>query len=195
MAYVYDVFLSYRRDPPVGEWVNNHFYSQLLNWLPLELNRPATVYKDDENLILGSHWPDALKQALQSSRCLLCVWSPDYFWHDWCVAEWKSMVERERLLGYGTAANPSGLVVPVVFHDGQNFPPEAQQVQSKDFRDYNIPAPSFSQTAKYVDFIDRVKDLAQGLAGVVNAAPAWQNNWPVVTPPPFTRPSTNPPRL
>lgn len=24
--YIYDVFLSYRRAPPVGDWVKNHFY-------------------------------------------------------------------------------------------------------------------------------------------------------------------------
>src|SRR5215475_4164150 len=148
MDYEYDVFLSYRRGPPVGEWVNNHFYPQLLNWLPLELNRETKVYKDDQATLLGTHWPQALKRALHLSRCLLCVWSPDYFWHEWCVAEWRSMVAREKLLGYGTNNNPAGLIVPVVFHDGKNFPPEAQQVQYKDFREYNIPVASFCQTAR-----------------------------------------------
>lgn len=195
MDYQYDVFLSYRRDPPVGEWVSNHFYPELMKWLPLEVNRVCSVFKDIEVLVSGAIWPQTIRKALMHSRCMLCIWSPDYFWHEWCVAEWKSMVERERLLGLASAANPIGLVVPVVFHDGQNFPREARDVQGKDFRDYNTSVPAFAQTVKYVDFIGKVKDLARELAGVIIGAPAWQNDWPTLTPQPYNRPTTQLPRL
>jgi hypothetical protein len=157
MDYQYDVFLSYRRGAPVGDWVNNHFYREVMNWLPLEMNRPVTAFKDDKDIALGNHWPETIKQALGLSRCLLCVWSPDYFWHEWCVAEWKTMAERQRLAGYATPTNPSGLIVPVVFHDGVNFPQEAQNAQSKDFSNYNYQVVAFSQTALYLQFIDEVK--------------------------------------
>jgi hypothetical protein len=50
MNYEYDLFLSYRRDPPVSEWVNNHFYPELIKWLPLEVNRETRVSKIRKSL-------------------------------------------------------------------------------------------------------------------------------------------------
>jgi macrodomain Ter protein organizer (MatP/YcbG family) len=31
--YQYDVFISYRRPNPVGDWVKNHFHPLLVEWL------------------------------------------------------------------------------------------------------------------------------------------------------------------
>jgi hypothetical protein len=192
MDYEYDLFLSYRRGAPVGDWVRNHFLPELKNWLPLELGRPARIFVDDESIALGSSWPTALQNALRMSRCLLAVWSPDYFWHEWCVAEWQSMRERARRLDL---RDPGTIVLPVVFHDGDNFPEEAKDTQSLDFRPHSIHVPAFAQTTRYVDFIEAVKRLCAHLAPCVKKAPLWQPDWPIVTPAAYTPPNAGLPKL
>lgn len=195
MSYEYDLFLSYRRDPPVGEWVNNHFYPELLKWLPQEVNRDASVFKDTDVIIPGALWPQTIRNALLRSRCLLCIWSPDYFWHEWCLAEWKSMVARQRHLGIGAQQDTLGLICPVVFHDGQNFPDEVRGTEHADFREYNIPALAFSQTPRYVDFVVKMQRLACSLAQLIRQAPPWEAGWPIEIPELSTRPPTKMLRL
>lgn len=139
--YVYDVFVSYRRRQPVLDWVKNHFYPLLEQRLPDELpvDHKTRIFVDWDEIEIGSAWPAKLSQALKRSRCILPVWSPEYFRSDWCLAEWKTMMERERLLGLRTEQRPGGLIFPVIFADGEHFPQEARVVQSKDLRKGTSP--------------------------------------------------------
>lgn len=179
--YVYDVFVSYRHKPPVLDWVRNHFFPLLDMWLPNVMPVKPEIFIDLEEIEIGSAWPARLRQGLRQSRCVLAVWSPEYFRSEWCLAEWETIRERERLLGMRTQQQPEGLTYPVVFADGEHFPQEARDVQSQDLRDWNIPHPVFKETTAYVEFDKQVQSLVKGLAKTINRAPAWQD-WPVVTP-------------
>ena len=61
------------------------------------------------------------------------------------MSAWKSMAKREERLGYRTPENPTGLVYPVVFFDGEHFSPEARRIQSRDLRQWSSPYLSFRE--------------------------------------------------
>jgi hypothetical protein len=105
------------------------------------------------------------------------------------------MVARQRQLNIGVQQNTLGLICPVVFHDGQNFPDEVKGTEHDDFRPSNIPAQAFSQTPKYADFVVKVQRLASSLAQLIRQAPPWQAGWPIEMPEPFARPPIQIPRL
>ena len=179
--YIHDVFLSYRRIPPVGDWVRNHFHPLLSKWLPLSMPYEPKIFIDEE-IQKGSKWPFKLRNALKNSRCLVTVWSPDYFRSSWCLAEWHSMMKQEKLLNLKTVENPDGLIYPVVFADGEHFPPEAKQTQQKDLRNWNISSPAFVNTIGYVEFEKEMQSVVQEIWEMVKTAPDWREDWPIVTP-------------
>ena len=194
--YEYDVFISYRRVSPTNDWVHNHLYPRLSEWLPTELppNHNCKIFIDS-SIETGSAWPERLRLALRTSRCLVAVWSPQYFSSAWCLAEWQTLLERERMLGLRTEENPSGLIYPVVFSDGQHFPEEANAIQQKDLRAFNIPWVVYRDTPRYVEFTEQIKTVAAELATMVQSAPPWAD-WPVVTPAvPAKRPIAKLPRI
>lgn len=130
--YIYDVFVSYRHKPPVLDWIRNHFFPLLEQWLPnaMPVEHETRIFIDWDEIEIGAAWPAKLRQALKQSRCVLAVWAPEYFRSEWCLAEWQTIRERERLLGLGTEQQPEGLIYPVVFFDGEHFPQEARNAQS-----------------------------------------------------------------
>jgi len=194
MSYEYDFFLSYSRKKPVGDWVRNHFCPELRQWLDSYASKPTRVYID-EDLETGANWPNYTEAALRASRYMIAVWSPQYFTSPWCCAEWQSMRRREELLGMPGAI--FGLIIPVVFSDGKSFPPETAQTQRIDFSDLNYPMPAFRLAPKYLDFVDRMKELCETLAKWVDEreAPAFDPDWPIVRPAPYPPPVAELPRI
>ena len=194
MTYRYDVFLSYPRDGNGGDWVRNHFKKALRDFLNDELPEQPEIFFDEAQPI-GVHWPQNMQDALLRSRVLVAVWSPPYFRSAWCLAEWKSMRAREQRVRTQSAQNFFGLVYPVVFWDGQNFPPEARDTQWLDLSDWALPSPEFERTAAFVGFQKRMREVARGIAHLLAHAPPWQEDWPVLTPPTEPPPAFPLPRL
>ena len=96
MAYQYDIFLSYRRDPEAREWLVAHFQPLLKHYVEQELGRKVEVFRDDQDIEAGSTWPARLGGALGKSRTLVALWSKLYFHSDWCSRELSVMLARER---------------------------------------------------------------------------------------------------
>jgi hypothetical protein len=180
-AYEFDVFLSYSRKGPVGEWVRNHFHPLLMDWLDSIAVHEPKIFVDWEQET-GVRWPINLQRALKRSKCLVAVWSSQYFRSPWCVAEWSTMVAREKLLGFATAESPRGLVYPVVFSDGDNFPSEAKSRQSVDLRNWNYPQKQFRETAAYMELERKVQEITEELCGWIQTAPPWRDDWPLEFP-------------
>jgi hypothetical protein len=194
MSYQYDFFLSYSRRRPVGDWVRNHFHPELRQWLDSFTALPARIFID-EDIEVGDFWPNHLEAALRSSKYMIAIWSPQYFVSPWCCAEWQSMRKRELLLKLQTGS--TGLIYPVVFSDGKNFPADAERAQRIDFSDLNYPHPSFREAQKYLEFVDRIKKVSEMLSGWIHErdAPAFDPEWPVVRPAPETPPIASLPRI
>ena len=114
MDYRHDIFFSYKRDALTLDW-HRWVKDRLVHWLTQEMGGRRIDCFMDEQIHTGEHWPDSLQQALLHSRCLVTVWSPEYFHPNWCVSEWRNFLEREKLL-QGIC-----LIAPVRYHDGSIF--------------------------------------------------------------------------
>ncbi len=181
--YMYDVFVSYRHKPPMLDWVHNHFQPLLMQWLPnfMPYNHQTKIFIDLQ-IETGAEWPLKLRQALSMSRCLLPIWSPQYFQSSWCQAELQTMLRREQLLGLRTGENPSGLIYAVLFAGAQYLPSEVLTIQFKDLSKWNCPWMVFKKNVQYVNLDKQVQKLCQDLANMIQSAPVWQSDWPVVMP-------------
>ena len=195
MPYTWDVFISYRRTHNVTGWVRNHLHPVLERCLEDELDREPRVFVDSQ-MEVGRYWPEELAGVLSETRYLLTVWSPPYFTSPWCVAEWQSMREREKLLGIPRHGETRGLIYPVVYADGNSFPEEARAVQSRfDLSEYGFPYEQFNRTDAYLEFHAKVRSIAVDLAGRLNSAPSWQADWPACRPEAYPSPQPSLPRL
>lgn len=181
MAYEHDVFLSYTRRQPVLDWVRNHFYPRLEEWLgQQDLPHEPSIFVDWE-IEAGSRWEEYLKHHLSRSRCIVAILSPPYFRSKWCLAEWCTMQERERACGLWGSKEARGLNYPVVFNRG-DFPGEVMARQLTDLSKYNYPYPAFASTLAYLEFHDKMEDVAQNIAEMIRSAPPWSETWPIMWP-------------
>jgi TIR domain len=183
-GYSYHYFISYSRSGDAGKWVHNHFFPVLKGRLEAILGEPPALFID-QDIEVGSAWPQKLADALHQSRCMVAVWTPSYFRSPWCVAEWETVLERERRVGLKMPGNCGGLVYPVVYSNGDSFPSEAKQTQSRfDFREYAYPYKQFTKTMKYLTFFDKVSELAEQLKRKLDTVPDWDATWPTLRPSP-----------
>ncbi len=174
--YAYDVFFSYKRHNITLDWTRR-VHRLLQFWLSQEIHdREVEIFVDEDNIEAGDVWPQRLKDALKHSRCMVCVWSPSYFRSDWCLSEWQTFRKREEL----TNLNSHGLIVPMRFSDGENFPPEAQNVQWVDVEPYNLTLPAFWMSERSLGLEDQLKSLARSVAKTIANAPPFDASWPIV---------------
>ncbi len=177
MAYKHDIFLSYTRGGMIENWLSAYFLRIFKHHLESALGRPPDIFLDREGIRSGDSWPLRLKTALSCSRCLVAIWSPSYFFSEWCVRECVMMLRRESELGYRTDENPTGLVLPVNASDGSGFPEFAQNTQWFDCRDYIIEGRGFEKTEMFVEFQIKVREWSKDVALTISGAPAWSEEW------------------
>jgi TIR domain len=186
--YTWDVFVSYKHEPPgrrlITPWIKN-VVDRVDFWLTQAVGgRPTRMFFDDRSMRVGERWPDKLRMALGRSRCLLPIWSPEYFWSDWCMAEWKSFLAREELFPQRRAP----LIVPVKFHASTCFPREAQEVETLDLSDHAGTTAAFWTSARADELDQKLQQFALDLARAVAYAPPYQPDWPIHQPPPLQPP-------
>ena len=126
--YEHHVFLSYVRQPLIHAWVVG-LVERLRYRLTEDLGEPAKVFFDEGNIGAGDRITAKVNRAIQGSSCLVALWSAEYFRSRWCVSEWQSFVEREKIID----TESQGLVVPIRIGDGNHFPEAVCDVHCKDF--------------------------------------------------------------
>jgi len=194
MPYLYDVFISYKRNSDAGLWVRNHLYPVLTQCLASEMPRDPQVWFDEDQDI-GTNWPNNLKHVLLHSRVILCVWSPPYFRSAWCLAEWESMRAREQIFRHRGNTNPP-VIYPVIFSDGEHFPQSAREIIGRtDLSAWGYPYLQFRNSLKYLAFHDAVRTVAIELAKRVSDVPPWEPGWPTLNPAALPEPMLQLPRL
>lgn len=179
-GYLHDIFLSYPRNSFVEGWVRKLLLptleAELAHVLP---DREPQIFIDSD-IRAGECWPAALRDALLRSRCLIAVWSAQYFRSRWCLAEWRSMHAR-------TAGHPKPrLVLPLIVRDGANFPEEAQLTQAEDFKGLCWPHETLRHNhPDAMRFYREVQRLAeQVVLPALLGAPTWSPHFPIETPEP-----------
>ncbi len=188
MDYKHDIFFSYKRDPLTLDW-HRWVKDRIVLWLKQEMGGRKIDCFMDEQIHVGEHWPESLQSALRHSRCLVTVWSPEYFQSAWCVSEWKTFLERERMI------QQQGLIAPLQYHDGDHFPVEARLVQWTDVRSFTSSAPAFYNTVRAMELEDKLKLFASDVARLLQSTPAFDPAWPIIPAPALQPPSIGLPRL
>lgn len=178
--YLHDVFISYTRSDVITPWVIKYLYPQLKSYMDQNLGgQRAKIYMDQLNIEGGERWPQALRDALLTSKCLVPVLSGEYFSRPWCLSEWKNFVDREKMLGLDITSE--SLIIPVVWNDGEWFLEEVEQYQLKfDFKNCRSSSPYFEKSDKYFVFEEKIESLAEAVARKVREAPEFNHRWPTV---------------
>jgi hypothetical protein len=182
--YKYDVFLSYKYNDRFLPWIKE-FERSLSFWLTQELGgRQAKIYFDTEYIQSGTKIKEALKDAVISSKCMIGIWSPEYFHSKYCVSEWKSFLARERMLG-----GKIKLILPVSIHDGEHFPDETTNIRIMGLQEYSSTSNAFWNTAKSVELEEMIKIFAREVGIAVLSAPEFDPKWPFEECEPISRTS------
>lgn len=179
MAYQYDIFVSYRRDPEALLWIGRFLKPIIEHRVSMELQREVKVFVHEvgSQIPAGTAWPVALGEALATSRILIALWSGNYLTSEWCRQELSLMLDREAKTKARTGNNKYGLVVPIVAHDGETIPRPLANAQRLEVKDcFNSRMPSDGPLA--ASLVDRIAVHASGISGAIKAAPRWQAAWP-----------------
>jgi FxsC-like protein len=81
------------------------------------LDLEDVLFVDREVLRTGAHWETNIRDALQSTRVLVALWSPHYFRSEWCGREWYVFWQRQ-LAHAAASGQPQKLpevVIPVLW--------------------------------------------------------------------------------
>jgi TIR domain len=185
--YEYDVFISYRRNSIVQQWVHESefFHELLVSYLAMELERPIVVFRDTLCLKHGDNYPREIERALRCSRCLLPIGTGDYFASTWCSTEFETFKSRAALAG------GADLIVPVQWHDWEPPPPPVGTILFADFREVAWLGAKQDATLK-VPFQRIMRTFCQILASKIRDAPAFDPSWTVVMP---TLDEVRPPKI
>ena len=179
MAYSYDIFISYKRHTETLAWIKRHFFPLLEHRVGLELGRDPVVYVHEvaQQIPAGTIWPKALGDSLAGSRVLVALWTKNYFNSRWCTEELAHMLAREQLTGRRGDPNSFGLIVPVIIHDGQDFPDTLDYIERLEIQGfYNTRMREDSELAEQLS--EALGVHAPGFASAIENAPAWQPDWP-----------------
>jgi MinD-like ATPase involved in chromosome partitioning or flagellar assembly len=178
-GYLYDVFISFRSQALINEWITKEFLPLLSFWLHEELGRPPQVFIDSTSGVASeSAWSANTARSLQASKCLLPILTPSYFQSPLCLSHWQTFTRRARDVGL----EAGGLIVPLVVHGGETFPAEARNIQWSDFRDFFVVGEGFRQTESYIAFQQQVKALSAAMANRIHQAPPFDPDFVLVTP-------------
>jgi hypothetical protein len=175
MPYQYDVFLSYRRYGEWPQWLETVFLPIFHHYLGEELGENPKIAWDT-TLETGTTWPLDLASKLATSKILIALWSRQYFSSDWCRYELAHMLARERTCGLRSTSSPYGLIIPVIIHDGSDFPTSVASIQAlqiQRFTNVRVARSSPTEEALTDALIRWMPDVAK----TISRAPAHDPSW------------------
>jgi len=180
MGYKFNVFISYKRSKLYDEWVRDSFYPLLEECLAESLaafNMDEGIFIDRDKLRGGEDWKKKIKNALATSRCLVCLLSPRYFHSFCCRYEYSVIYNRQKKLGYQTEKKPECLIVPFKINDGDHFSPTVKDIQYYDCRKFARSSKAFKESVRHLEFEDKMMEWAENISKVVKNAPPWNPEW------------------
>jgi hypothetical protein len=179
--YQYDVFVSYRRNRFSLNWIAGEFISVFEERLEAELGRPPLVFWDQNSVDDGEVPVEIIKEALGTSRCLLSILSGPYFASKWCAAEWETFRERAAAARLGRGRS---LTIPIQWHDGDNYLPllRGEGPRPRDFTRFRLTGQGWRDSPRYVEYQDEINRVVESVARLVESAPPFDPQWPLVEP-------------
>ncbi len=167
-GYHYDVFLSYSRKGLWPLFVEEQFRPPFEHLLSEELGRQMKLFQDTHEIRVGEYVQERLKRELVRSRVMVALWSRLYFASEWCRIEASFMLARAE--SFREQRITSRLVLPLVIHDGTDFPPFLQEILQQDIRKYANPYLAKDSLHKE-EFYGILGSFAQSAADAIRAVP------------------------
>jgi cellulose biosynthesis protein BcsQ len=156
----YDVFISYRREKFVTDWLHQHFLPLFQSWLSDELGREANIFVDT-SLVPGGDWAQETQEALRASPCLVALVTPAYFQSEFCTKEWNDFRARHE-----------DALLPVLLRGSfERLPKEVARLSFTDFREFALVGVGFQKTEAYVEFQRQVRNLVERVGAILERSP------------------------
>ncbi|HXP19778.1 MAG TPA: toll/interleukin-1 receptor domain-containing protein [Streptosporangiaceae bacterium] len=174
MAYVYDVFLSYRRSNAWPKFVETIFIPMFRHWLEAEIGRPPRIFFDVDEIETGESWPHRLAAGIASSKIMVCLWSTEYFCSPWCQAELGHMMARREFTKQDSGPLP--LILAVVIHDGENISPHLDNIQRLPIQDYANPWLA-RESPKAEELSERIRGFTVHVSHALDRVPECDPRW------------------
>jgi hypothetical protein len=92
-AEIYDVFISYSREPSNAKWVEEHVCKPLASARHQD-GTPFKIFFDTRSIRLGDFWYRRLALAIAASRHFVPIYSDDYFDKAFCQHEMTLALAR-----------------------------------------------------------------------------------------------------
>jgi len=164
MAYQYDVFISYKANEHTNPWVKG-FKDKFEFWLMQALGGyKPNIFYSPEKIDNGMLWEPVLTESLKKSKCILCLWTPEYFKSEWCVYEWRTFESRWLQL------NNDAIIRAIKLIDEESYHADARARQSADFREF-IPTVMIENSLNSLQFNNAIMQLAEDVSASVCEAP------------------------
>lgn len=136
MSYRHDIFISYKWNGDVKAWVESVFVPILSNVMDELKDRfgDDDIFHDVKQTVGGASIPEVLRDGVANSKCMICVFTKNYFTNSyWCTAELSAMLRREEETDARNNEDHVGLVFPLLFIDErQELPIQRNAVYGVD---------------------------------------------------------------
>lgn len=172
--YKYDVFLSYRRSNAWPRFVDSIFVPMFRHWLEAEIGQKPEIFYDVDSIEMGESWPYRLAEGIASSKILVCLWSNEYFCSPWCKAELGHMLARREFTRGDSGPLP--LILAMLIHDGENIPPQLNDIQRFPIQEYANPWLG-KNSPKAEELSERIRQFSVDVARALRRAPECDPSW------------------
>ncbi|MBY5883977.1 toll/interleukin-1 receptor domain-containing protein [Rhizobium leguminosarum] len=185
MTYEYDVFVSYRRVRFQTSWIIDYFLPRLQehlsNYTAAQCERPNVRLFFDQTEVSsaartglpsasgiepGTQWQEALIDGIGKSRCMIALYTPNYFHSKWCLSELEAFEKRAAQTG-------SNIIIPISIFSMKHLPAQAHTRNMFCMDEFVIDGPSFYESKLFPEFIAQMKLVAQKVADAVCNAPTF----------------------
>ncbi|MES2848049.1 MAG: toll/interleukin-1 receptor domain-containing protein [Bacteroidota bacterium] len=178
MAYINDVFISYKRSKRSEQWLNEIFLPLFADYLNNELPHDPKIFVDQSGLTPGVDFNDELFINLLYSKCIVAILSPPYFRKsDWCVKEFLTMKHRQEILELSPLTKPKTLIWSVVYRKVDPIPDYAKGLHYLDYSDFDQVGDAFFKTEKYLEIQEKMKEDIKTIGAIILNAPPLKPGW------------------
>ncbi len=172
MAYLYDVFISYKRGKINEQWLSEIFLPFFKEYLNDNLPHEPKIFIDTSALTPGVDFSNELFRNLMYSKCMVSIWSPPYFRRsEWCVKEFLTMKYKQEHHKLGADTVPRTLIWPVLYRDIDPFPELAHHISYLDYSDFNVVGEAFFKSDKFLKFQEKLQADICSIADIINNVP------------------------
>lgn len=180
MGYKYDIFISYKRDEGVLEWLEEQFIPKLKKRLQGFFSEEVKIFYD-RTLNEGYLPKTAIEDALKHSKILIPILAPPYFRSQWCSAEWKTFEAREKELGL--PATGSSLRIPIRLLDCESYGTHmgVSSPLPKEFNKYHHTGEAWQRSDDFYSFNCEMQELCDTIRSLLRNVQEHCTSWPLVS--------------